>query len=222
MNPIIWQPHPERLKQTAMYRFMKGQSFDNYDDLYQWSIDRPAEFWRAHCDFCDVRFSKTAEQTLVQPGDMTTAKWFPGSELSFAEHLLRHTGDRAAIIFCGEDGSRRELSFDELRRAVAALVDGLKSAGVVKGDRVVGYLPNCPEAIISMLAATSIGAIWSSCSPDFGINGVVDRFGQIRPKVLFCADGYSYNGKRHDSLRSVKGVPRGHRQHRKDSRGSFF
>ncbi len=205
-NPIIWQPEPEQLKKTAMYRFMKERSFGSYNDLYQWSIDNTADFWQALCDFCEVRFSKAAETVLVQPGDMTTANWFSGSELSFPEHILRFSGERAAIIFRGENGARSELSFDELRQAVADVAQGLRSAGVVKGDRVAGYLPNCPEAIIAMLAATSTGAIWSSCSPDFGINGVVDRFGQIKPKVLFCADGYFYNGKRHDSLESVKGV----------------
>ncbi|MEE8343887.1 MAG: acetoacetate--CoA ligase [Woeseiaceae bacterium] len=205
-NPIIWQLDTERLKKTAMYRFMKKRSFDAYDDLYQWSIDQPAEFWQVLCDLCDVRFSKPADEVLTQPGDMTTAKWFRGSELNFAEHLLRHSGDRAAIVFRGENGARSELSFEELRQAVAGIAQALRSAGVVKGDRVAGFLPNCPEAIIAMLATTSIGAIWSSCSPDFGINGIVDRFGQIRPKVLFCADGYFYNGKRHDCLESVKGV----------------
>ena len=205
-NPIIWRPDTERLKKSAMYRFMKERSFDAYDDLYQWSIDQPVEFWQALCDFCDVRFSRPADEVLIQPGDMTTAKWFPGSELNFAEHLLRHSGDRAAIVFSGENGARSELSFDELRQAVAGIAQALRSAGVVKGDRVAGFLPNCPEAIIAMLATTSIGAIWSSCSPDFGINGIVDRFGQIKPKVLFCADGYFYNGKRHDCLESVKGV----------------
>ncbi len=205
-NAIIWQPDPERLKKTAMYRFMKEQSCDSYDDLHQWSIDNTAEFWQALCDFCDVRFSEAADEVLVQPGDMTTAQWFSGSQLSFAEHVLRYSGDRAAIIFRGENGDRRELSFDELRQAVAGIAQALRSAGVLKGDRIAGYLPNCPEAIIAMLATTSLGAIWSSCSPDFGINGVVDRFGQIKPKILFCADGYFYNGKRHDSLESVKGV----------------
>ncbi len=205
-NAIIWQPDTERLKKTAMYRFMKERSCDSYDDLHQWSIDNTAEFWQALCDFCDVRFSEAADEVLVQPGDMTTAQWFSGSQLSFAEHVLRYSGDRAAIIFRGENGDRRELSFDELRQAVAGIAQALRSAGVVKGDRIAGYLPNCPEAIIAMLATTSLGAIWSSCSPDFGINGVVDRFGQIKPKILFCADGYFYNGKRHDSLESVKGV----------------
>jgi acetoacetyl-CoA synthetase len=205
-NPIIWQPDSESLKKTAMYRLMKECSFDSYNGLYQWSIDNTAEFWQSLSDFCEVRFSKVADSVLVQSGDMTTAKWFSGSELSFPEHVLRYSGERAAIIFRGENGERRELSFDELRHAVAGVAQGLRSVGVVKGDRVAGYLPNCPEAMIAMLAATSIGAIWSSCSPDFGINGVVDRFGQITPKVLFCADGYFYNGKRHNSLESVKGV----------------
>lgn len=141
-NPIIWQPNPEKLKKTAMYRFMKERSFDTYDDLYQWSIDNTADFWQALCDFCEVRFSKAADTILVQPGDMTTAKWFSGSELSFAEHVLRYGGDRAAIIFQGENGSRRDLSFDELRQAVAEIAQGLRSAGVVKGDRVAGYMPN--------------------------------------------------------------------------------
>ena len=205
-NPIIWQPDTERLKKTSMYYFMKEQSFDCYDDLYQWSIDKTADFWHALCDFCDVRFSIPANKALIQPGDMTTAKWFSGSKLSFAEHLLRHSGDKTAIVFRGENGARSELSFDELRQSVADIAQGLRSAGVVKNDRVVGYLPNCPEAIIAMLATASIGAIWSSCSPDFGINGVVDRFGQIKPKVLFCADGYFYNGKCHDSLKVVRGL----------------
>ncbi|MFQ5547035.1 MAG: acetoacetate--CoA ligase [Woeseia sp.] len=205
-NPIIWQPDEQHLGETAMYRFMRDRSFDSYDELYRWSIDHMAEFWQALCEFCNVQFSKPADDILIQPGDMTTARWFTGSRLSFAEHLLRHRGGRAAIVFRGEDGTRSELSFDELRRAVAGVAGALLSAGVSRGDRVAGYLPNCPEAIIAMLASTSIGAIWSSCSPDFGVNGVVDRFGQIRPRILFCADGYFYNGKRHDSLDVTKGV----------------
>jgi acetoacetyl-CoA synthetase len=189
-----------------MFRFMTEQGHASYDELYRWSVDDVAAFWQALCDFCNIEFTKPADTVFEQPGDMTTARWFVGSELSFAAHMLRHSGDRAAIIFRGEDGTRRQLSFDELRLQVAEIAAGLKSAGVTKGDRVAGFLPNCPEAIIAMLATTSIGAIWSSCSPDFGINGVVDRFGQIEPKVLICADGYFYNGKRIDSLAAVTGV----------------
>jgi acetoacetyl-CoA synthetase len=205
-NPVIWSPGKDRLQNSAMFRFMTEQGFDSYEDLYQWSITNLADYWEAQCRFSDVKFSKPALSTFEQPGDMTTAKWFSGAELSFPEHLLRYSGSRAAIIFRGENGDRSEISFDELKDQVAAAAAGLRSAGVVKGDRVAAFLPNCPEAIIAMLGATSIGAIWSSCSPDFGINGVVDRFGQIAPKVLICADGYFYNGKRFDSLQAVRGV----------------
>jgi acetoacetyl-CoA synthetase len=205
-NPILWQPDDKRRNATAMYRFMQERSIASYAELHRWSIDELADFWQAHCTFCDVRFGRQADEVLQQPGDMTTARWFPGATLNFAEHLLRHKGNRAAIVFRGENGARRELSFDELARAVASIAAALRSQGVREGDRVAGFLPNCPEAIIAMLATASLGAVWSSCSPDFGINGVVDRFGQIEPTVLFCADGYFYNGKRCDSLAAVKGV----------------
>ena len=186
-----------------MYRFMRQQGFDDYDALYRWSIDDAAAFWEALCTFCDIRFSRPADTILKRPDDIMDAGWFDGSELNYAGQLLRHGGDREAIVFSGESGARRALSFDELRGAVAAVAAGLKRAGVVKGDRVGGYLPNCPEAIVAMLATTSIGAIWSSCSPDFGVTGVVDRFGQIEPKVLFTANAYSYNGKRFECLATV-------------------
>ncbi len=189
-----------------MYRFMRAQGFDAYSDLHEWSITERGEFWGALAAFLDLRFDKQADTVLSQPGDMTTATWFAGAELNFAEHLLRREGKGAALVFCGENGARREISRDELRSMVASAAAGLRAAGVIRGDRVGGFLPNCPEAIVSMLAAASIGAIWSSCSPDFGINGVVDRFGQIKPKVLVCADGYFYNGKRFDSLAAVDGV----------------
>ena len=205
-NPILWNPGDARLQATAMYRFMRQQGFDNYADLYQWSIDASAAFWEALCEFCDVRFDRPADETLLRPANIMDAGWFSGSELNFASHLLRHSGSRAAIVFCGEDGSRRQISFDQLRQQVAEIAAGLRNAGVVKGDRVAGFLPNCPQAIIAMLAASSIGAIWSSCSPDFGINGVVDRFGQIEPKALFAANGYFYNGKRIDSAPVIAGI----------------
>lgn len=205
-NKILWSPSDERVQNSAMYRFMKSQSCDSYAELQSWAINNSAAFWQAVCDFGKVRFTKEASVVVHQPGDMTTAEWFKDAELSFPEHVLRQTGSRPAIIFRGENGARRALSYDELRSQVASISAGLRDAGVVKGDRVAGFLPNCPEAIVAMLAATSIGAIWSSCSPDFGINGVVDRFGQIAPKVLFCADGYFYNGKRFDSLDAVGGV----------------
>jgi acetoacetyl-CoA synthetase len=205
-NKILWSPGTERASNSAMHQFMTQQGFDSFDDLYQWSLSNTVDFWQAICDFSDVRFAKEASAVLEQPGDMTTAKWFNDATLSFPEHILRHTGNQSAIVFRGENGVRREVSFDELRSQVAATAAGLTVAGVQKGDRVTGFMPNCPEAIVAMLGAASIGAIWSSCSPDFGINGVVDRFGQIEPKILFCADGYFYDGKRFDSLPAVRGV----------------
>jgi acetoacetyl-CoA synthetase len=202
-NPILWEPSAVRRESSAMYRFMRQQGFEDYDALYQWSVEDSPAFWEALCGFCDIRFAKPPESILKRPDNIMNAGWFDGSELNYAEHLLRHEGEHEALVFSAENGERRSLSFDELRDAVAGVAAGLRSAGVVKGDRVGGYLPNCPEAVIAMLATTSIGAIWSSCSPDFGVTGVVDRFGQIEPKVLFTANAYFYNGKRFDCLATV-------------------
>jgi len=199
-NPVIWAPSDKRLQASHMYRFMSEHAFENYADLFEWSIQDSAAFWEALAAFSGVDFVVAADTTLSRKDDIMDAGWFAGSTLNYAAHLLRHGGDRPALIFCGEDGSRRELSFDRLRSSVAEIAAGLKRAGVVKGDRVGGYLPNCPEAIVAMLATASIGAIWSSCSPDFGANGVIDRFGQIEPKLLFVANGYLYNGKRIDCI----------------------
>jgi len=207
-NPILWEPSDEKRRSSAMYRFMRQQGFDDYESLYQWSIDDSAAFWKSLCEFCDIRFTTPPETILRRPDNIMDAGWFDGSELNYAEHLLRHQGGREALVFSAENGQRHALTFDELRTAVAGVAAGLKRAGVASGDRVGGYLPNCPEAIIAMLATTSIGAIWSSCSPDFGVNGVVDRFGQIEPKVLFTADAYFYNGKRFDCLETVAQIVR--------------
>ena len=195
-NPILWQPGDDAARNTAMHRFMRGRGFEDYPSLYQWSVDAPAEFWASLANFCNVRFDRPADTILSNPSEIMHAGWFAGSRLNYAERALRHTGSRAALIFCGEDGRRDEMSFDELRLAVARTAAGLRAVGVASGDRVAAFLPNCPEAIVAMLACASIGATWSSCSPDFGANGVVDRFGQIEPKVLFATNGYIYNGKR--------------------------
>ena len=205
-NPVIWKPDEQRRQRSAMQRFMQESECRDYVALHRWSIADAQSFWPALARFCGVSFDRDAESVLQQPGDMTTARWFSDAEINFAAHLLRHRGDRAAIIFRGEDGARRTISFDELRDAVAAVAAGLDAAGVGRGDRVAAFLPNCPEAIIAMLAAASRGAIWSSCSPDFGINGVADRFGQIEPKILFTADGYFYGGKYFDSLTTARGL----------------
>ena len=205
-NPILWAPAREQLQATAMYRFMLLAGCDSYESLYRYSVDESATFWEHVSRFCDIDFDVPATTTLSCPDDIMHAGWFDGARLNYAAHLLRHGGKRTAIIAYRENGQRRELSFDELRSGVAGIAAGLRAAGVTAGDRVCGYLPNCPEAIIAMLAATSIGAIWTSCSPDFGANGVVDRFGQIEPKILFTANGYDYNGKRIDCRTTIADV----------------
>lgn len=206
MNPVLWEPDLARIRESAMYQFMQQHHHDNYAGLHQWSIDEAPAFWSAVCEFCSIRFDRPADRILARPDNIMDAGWFDGAQLNFAAHLLRHTGNEAAIVFCGEDGKREEISRDELRSLVASLAAALRARGLSKGDRVVGYLPNCPEAIIAMLASTSIGAIWSSCSPDFGTNGVIDRFGQIEPKILFATNAYLYNGKICDTRDTVAGV----------------
>jgi acetoacetyl-CoA synthetase len=183
------------------------RDFSDYATLYKWSIDSPEEFWPAVADFTGMVFSESGRDAsgsvLVDGHRMPGAKWFTGSRLNFAANLLRFHDDHPAIIFRDESGRRAELSYAELRRQTGATASALRTAGVTAGDRVTGFLPNCPEAIVAMLATTSIGAIWSSCSPDFGVNGVLDRFRQIEPKVLFATDGYRYAGKRIDSRQTV-------------------
>ncbi|MCP5092215.1 MAG: acetoacetate--CoA ligase [Gammaproteobacteria bacterium] len=207
-NEIIWSPGKQRIHASAMYRFMRGAGFDDYESLYRWSVDDAPAFWEAVCDFCDIAFHRAADRIVSRPDTIKDAGWFDGGQLNYAANLLRHDGSGVAIVFCGENGERREYCHAELRDEVASIAEGLRRAGVGKGDRVAGFLPNCPQAIIAMLATTSIGAIWSSCSPDFGVNGVVDRFGQIKPKVLFATNGYYYNGKTCDTQSTVDSVVR--------------
>jgi len=205
-NPISWQPSDDRVRTSAMYGFMQLAGCADYTSLFDWSVHNSAAFWEALCEFCDVRFEREADTIIARPDNIMDAGWFSGSQLNYAEHLLRHEGQQPALIFYGEDGARRELTRDALREQVAAAAAGLRAAGVEHGDRVAGILPNCPEAVVAMLAATSIGATWSSCSPDFGVNGIVDRFGQIEPKVLFTVNGYYYNGKTCDIRATVESV----------------
>jgi acetoacetyl-CoA synthetase len=212
MSEPLWTPSPERVAGTVMTRYMKyladehGQQFENNSDLWQWSVDHRAEFWETIWDFGQVRASKGADQTVVDGDQMPGAQWFVGAKLNFAENLLRYSDDRPAMVFQCEGQTPRTVTYAELYDRVSRLAKTLRARGIVAGDRVAGFLPNLPEAVIAMLAATSIGAIWSSCSPDFGIKGVMDRFGQITPRVLFTADGYFYNGKSFDSLERIRGV----------------
>lgn len=182
------------LNRVAKNRTVPAVSADSWDSLWQWSVQDRGAFWEELRAFADVEFSAAASAATAGSGMLGT-EWFPDSRLSYPRHLLRWRGSQAAIVFESERGERRELSRDELRQQVARCAAALRRDGVEAGDRVAGYMPNVPETVVAMLAATSIGAIWSSCSPDFGVNAVVDRFGQITPKVLFVPDGYSYNGK---------------------------
>ena len=198
MKPL-WTPSPERAAQTGMARFMaRAGSFGSYEALHRWSVENREEFWNLLWDFCEVRGAKGA-RTLADGDRMPGARWFPEGRINFAENLLRGRDGSDAIVFWGEDRIKRRLSRGELYGLVSRLAQALAANGVGKGDRVAGYLPNLPESIAAMLATASLGAIWSSCSPDFGVQGVLDRFGQIEPKVLFCADGYLYGGKEFDA-----------------------
>ncbi|MBI9091417.1 MAG: acetoacetate--CoA ligase [Desulfobacterium sp.] len=212
MAKLLWQPSKERIESTNMYRFMQevntaqGTRFTTYDDLYAWSVDNLVPFWDKTWEFLDIKASTPYDRVIDDPKKMPGADWFPGARLNFAENLLRHRTDDTALVFRGEDRVRRTLTYNELYLETASIAAALRKAGVKPGDRVVGFIPNMPEAIIAMLAATSIGATWSSCSPDFGIKGVLDRFGQTRPKVLFTADGYVFKGKPQDSLEKISGI----------------
>jgi acetoacetyl-CoA synthetase len=212
MSEILWQPRPEAAAATQIAQLARARGFEGPDAirrLWQWSVEHPAEFWQEVWDLGEVRASRTADRVLVDGDQMPGARWFEGARLNFAENLLRRDDVSPALIFTGEDGSRRELSWAALQAAVRALAAALKSDGVGVGDRVAGYMPNIPETIVAMLATTAIGAIWSSASPDFGVDGVLDRFGQIEPKVLIAADGYHYAGKRIDIRDKVAAVAAG-------------
>jgi acetoacetyl-CoA synthetase len=194
----LWRPSAERVAATQMARLAAAQGFggeDAVERLWAWSVAEPAAFWQAVWALGAVRASAKATTVLVNPDAMPGARWFEGAKLNFAENLLRRDDTTPAIIFKGEDGRRAELSWQELRRQVAALAAALRADGVGPGDRVAGLLPNLPETVVGMLAATSLGAVWSATSPDFGAPGVLDRFGQIEPKVLLSVDGYRYAGK---------------------------
>ncbi|MBR9987745.1 MAG: acetoacetate--CoA ligase [Desulfosarcina sp.] len=212
MSKLLWQPSEAQIKASNMYRFMTlinqryGTAFDSYDGLYQWSVDHIPEFWKEMWDFAAIKASVPYDQVIDDANRMPGARWFEGARLNFAENLLRYRDDRPALVFRGEDQVRRTLTYAELYDEVARVAEALKRAGVAVGDRVAGFVPNMPESIIAMLAATSIGAAWSSCSPDFGIKGVLDRFGQIQPKVLFTADGYFFKGRPLDSLARIADI----------------
>jgi acetoacetyl-CoA synthetase len=210
LNNPIWQPSPERCAASDMRRFIAANRArlrgDDYAALHGWSVEAPAEFWAAVWEFCAIRAQRPYDTVLRDAARMPGAKWFEGARLNFAENLLAHDTGGAAIVFGNERGDRSTLSWSELRAQVASVAARLRALGVGEGDRVAGFIANRPEAVVAMLATASVGAVWSSCSPDFGVEAVLDRFGQIEPKVLFATDGYFYNGKNIDSLPTVRAI----------------
>jgi acetoacetyl-CoA synthetase len=208
----LWTPSKERIERANLSRFIKFVQAEHdaalacYADLYDFSIRFPEKFWTAVWDFCGIRASGSRAPVLVDADRMPGARWFPEVTLNFAQNLLRFRDDRIALLFRDETGGAREITYAELHEQVSRLQQALRAAGVGRGDRVAGFMPNIPETVVAMLAATSLGATWSSGSPDFGVSGVVDRFGQVAPKVLFTAASYAYGGKRFECLDKIAGV----------------
>ena len=208
----LWQPSEPRIKNTNMYRFMTlvndrfNKEFTEYTGLWEWSVENLEDFWSTAWEFLDIKASVPYTKAIENQDKMPGAKFFTNSKLNFAENLLQFRNDKPALVFRGEDSVRRTLTYNQLYDEVAKTAASLRAMGIAKGDRVVGFVPNMPESIIAMLAAASLGAIWSSCSPDFGIKGVLDRFGQTRPRVLFTADGYFFKGKPLDSIQRIAGI----------------
>ena len=208
----LWQPSQSRIEQTNLRRFIQSinashhLNITDYHQLHQWSVDYSELFWDQIWQQSNV-ISSHKGNVILQHGDkMPGAKWYPEAKLNFAANLLKFRDSSIALIYCGEDGARQQISYAQLYQRVAQLVGGLKKYNLKPGDRVAGFMPNVIDTVVAMLATASLGAVWSSCSPDFGINGVLDRFGQIEPRLLFTTDGYFYNGKILNSLERVAGI----------------
>jgi acetoacetyl-CoA synthetase len=208
----LWQPSQQRIAAANLTAFMGyareryGVDAADYAQLYAWSTQDLERFWHAVWSFCGVIAATQGDVILTDRDRMPGARWFPDARLNFAENLLRRRDRATAIVFWGEDRVKSRVTYAELYAETSRFAQGLAAAGVVAGDRVAGYLPNLPGTIIAMLAATSLGAVWSSCSPDFGVQGVLDRFGQIQPKILVSADGYFYNRKTVDVRPRLKEI----------------
>jgi len=206
MAQLLWRPSGEQIADANITRFREwiglnaGASIPDYPALYRWSIDHAPDFWQAVWEFCGVIAQRRGDEVVRDFDKMPGARWFPDARLSFAANLLRYNDDREALVSWNENGRQRVLTYSELNRETARLATALRGMGVQTGDRVAGFMPNLPETVIAMLAATSLGAVWSSCSPDFGLQGVLDRFGQIEPKIIVTAAAYQYNGKIFDCL----------------------
>ena len=217
MSKLLWEPSEERKRNANMTKFMDfvnkryGKSFRSYNELCDWSVSDIADFWACMWDFAEIKASKGYETVVDDLGKFPGAKWFTGARLNFAENLLKYRDDHIAFVFRGETQKSTKMSYAELYDSVARLAKSLRQIGVAPGDRVAAYMPNMMETAIAMLAATSIGAVWSSCATDIGPGGILDRFGQIEPKVLFTVNGYFYKGRTFNSLSNVaeiaKGIP---------------
>ena len=212
MKTAIWEPSDERKNNSQMMDYIHfinkkfSFSFINYDELYNWSINKNQDFWLSFWEYSKVIEHKPCTSVVDDIKKMPGAKWFDGCTLNFAENLLRFRDNKIAIQFYREDGPQQTLTYNQLYLKVSHLASSMRKMGVSKGDRVAGFLPNVPESVVAMLATTSIGAVWSSCSPDFGIKGAIDRFEQISPKLLFASDEYYYNGKKIDCINKVKNL----------------
>jgi len=206
VNKLLWSPSTDEIKNTQAWGFMHdvNQEFKvkltNFHELYQWSCEFPESFWGLFWRYSSIIAERNPTEVLKNGDDFLGSEWFPDARLNFAKNLLSERSDNPAIVFWAEDKQKSSLSHLELCRQVARLSFWLKQNGIKKGDRVAGFLPNMPETVISMLATASLGAVWTSCSPDFGVQGVLDRFGQVEPKVFICVDGYYYNGKEFSCL----------------------
>ncbi len=215
MSKLLWEPSEERIRQTNMTKFINfvnekhALKLTSYDELYQWSIDNIPDLWADVWEFTQIKASRGYDQVVDDLSKFPGAKWFEGARLNFAENLLRYRDDHIAFIFKGETQKSATMTYAELYNAVARLAKSLRDMGVKPGDRVAAYMPNLMETAIAMLAATSIGAVWSSCATDLGPGAVIDRFGQIEPKVLFTVDGYFYKAKTFSSLANAAEIVRG-------------
>ena len=215
----VWTPSPTRIAEANVTAFMhalndayahRNLHLTNYYDLYDWSVKNPQHFWAAVWDWCGVigeRGVPANAEILANEKQMPGAQFYPKAKINFAENLIerrfRQRTDRDAIVFWGEDKSRQRLTHHDLYRDVSRWQQAMRNMGSGKGDRVAAFMPNMPETVVAMLAATSLGAVWTSCSPDFGTQGVLDRFGQVEPKLLIACDGYLYNGKGISTLERV-------------------
>ena len=210
MNTILWKPSKDQINSSQLeaFRLQVNSRFnlkiENYSELHSWSISNINDFWKAIWEFMAIKCSSNYNQVVDDENKMPGAKWFDGLLFNFAENILRIKSDKAAIIFQSENADRKIISYNELYDEVEKVASTLRKMGIKNGDRIVGIMPNLAETVIAMLATTSIGAIWSSCSPDFGTQGILDRFTQINPKIIFASDGYFYKGKSFDSLNKLK------------------